>query len=178
MKVSTWVRIALWFRRTKRKAQRMNAPSILTSKTTQNQLAASGGVAGMVIAALTFLRVTFPAVVPWPAELDVQVVTLLTAVLALVPIVSRSVSMWRDPEKGDRKEALELIANTLIDLPPEVTADAANATQEIVRFITKRTPRPETDKKVRAAKWAALKVALKTKATAARSARGIIENHD
>ena len=103
MKITKWVRIALWFRRIKRKVQRMNTPDIIKSKTTQNQLAASGGVAGMVIAALTFLRATFPAVIPWPAELDVQVVTLLTAVLALVPIVSRSVSMWRHPEKSYRK---------------------------------------------------------------------------
>jgi hypothetical protein len=53
------------------------------------------------------------------------------------------------------------VADTLINLPPEVTADAANATQEIIRYITKRSPKPETDPEVRAAKWAALKVTLK-----------------
>ena len=151
--------------------QKMTAPNIVKSRTTQNQLAASGGVAGMLIAAVTFLRATFPAVVPWPAELDIQVITLVTALLAIVPIISRQFSMWRDPDKVDRKEALELLADTLINLPPEVTAEAANATQEIVRYISKRNPKPETDPEVRAAKWAALKVTLKKKAEAARAAK-------
>jgi len=171
MKITLWVRLALWFRRIKRKVRKMNTPDIVKSKTTQNQLAASGGVAGMLIAAVTFLRATFPAVVPWPAELDIQVITLVTALLAIVPIVSRNVALWRDPDKVERKEALELLADTLINLPPEVTADAANATQEIVRYVSRRRPSPETDPKVRAAKWAALKVALKKKAEAARAAQ-------
>ena len=171
MKITLWVRLALWFRRIKRKVRKMNTPDIVKSKTTQNQLAASGGVAGMLIAAVTFLRATFPAVVPWPAELDIQVITLVTALLAIVPIVSRNVALWRDPDKVERKEALELLADTLINLPPDVTADVANATQEIVHYITKRNPKPETDPEVRAAKWAALKVSLKAKAEAARAAK-------
>jgi len=171
MKVTLWVRLALWFRRTKKRMRNMNAPDIVKSKTTQNQLAASGGVAGMLIAAVTFLRATFPALVPWPSELDIQVITLVTALLAIVPLISRKVALWRDPDKTDRKEALELVADTLINLPPEVTADAANATQEIIRYITKRSPKPETDPEVRAAKWAALKVTLKKKAEAARAAK-------
>ena len=88
----------------------MTAPDIVKSKTTQNQLAASGGVAGMLIATVTFLRATFPALVPWPAELDIPVITLVTALLAIVPLISRQFSMWRDPDKVDRKEALEMLA--------------------------------------------------------------------
>jgi hypothetical protein len=84
----------------------MNAPDIVKSKTTQNQLAASGGVAGMLIAAVTFLRATFPALVPWPAELDVQVITLVTALLAIVPLISRKVALWRDPDKTDRERGV------------------------------------------------------------------------
>ena len=173
MKVTLWVRLALWFRRTKRKVQRMNTPAILTSKTTQNQLAASGGVAGMVIAALTFLRATFPAVVPWPAELDVHVVAILTTILAVVPILSRSLSMWRDPDKRDRAALTDAIGAAILELPPDVVAGGVTAAREIAENLSKpkKNRPPVGTPQQRKLAYIAFAAKVKKEAEAARAAR-------
>jgi hypothetical protein len=178
MKVSLWFRLALWFRRTKRKAQRMNAPSILTSKTTQNQLAASGGVAGMVIAAITFLRATFPAVVPWPAELDFQVITLFTALLAIVPLISRKVSMWRDPGKVDRRQTIERLADLIADLPEDAVAGAIQSTTEIARVAFKKDRPPRETSEERKANFDVFATRIHAAAEAVRKKTDSVQNHD
>jgi hypothetical protein len=179
MKVTLWVRLALWFRRTKKRMRNMNAPDIVKSKTTQNQLAASGGVAGMLIAAVTFLRATFPALVPWPSELDIQVITLVTALLAIVPLISRKVSMWRDPEKVDRRKTIERLADIIADLPEEAVAGAIQSTTEIARVAFKKDRPPRETSEERKANFdvfatrihAAAEAVRKKKAEAARAAK-------
>lgn len=173
MKLTLWVRLALWIRRTKRKVARMNKPNILTSKTTQNQLAASGGVAGIVIAALTFLRATLPALVPWPAELDVQVVTLLTAVLAIVPIVSRRIALWRDPDKQDRAAFTEAIGAAILELPPDVVAGGVTAAREIAENLSKpkKNRPPVGTPQQRKLAYIAFATKVKKEAEAARAAK-------
>ena len=149
----------------------MNAPDIVKSKTTQNQLAASGGVAGMLIAAVTFLRATFPALVPWPAELDIQVITLVTALLAIVPIISRKISIWREPGKVDRRRAVERLADLILDLPEEAVANAVRGTTEIVRFATQKERPPKETPEERKTNFAVFAERIKAEAEAARAAK-------
>lgn len=149
----------------------MNAPDIVKSKTTQNQMAASGGVAGMLIAAVTFLRATFPAVVPWPAELDIQVITLVTALLAIVPLISRKISIWREPGKVDRRQAIERLADIIADLPEDAVADAIQSTTEIARVAFKKDRPPRETSEERKANFAVFAERIKAEAEAARAAK-------
>lgn len=71
--------------------------NIIQSKTTQNQVAATGGLAAVVVTVLQLARSTWPDSMPWGPDGDAAIVGFVSTVIA--PLLSRALAGVRDPWK-------------------------------------------------------------------------------
>ena len=144
--------------------------SMTSSKTTQNVALASTPAAA-VLTLLSVVRGIAPTALPWPAEVDAGVCSILGLVLLAVPIVSRKIALWRDPDKPARKSLLETVAETVLEVPPDVVAQAAQGARDVGRVLTAKNRPKRGTAEVERAKFVAFAERLKIEADKARAGR-------
>ena len=166
--MGTWIRGLLWARRVKRRLKRMGATQ---SKTTQNVAVASTPAAA-VLTLLSIVRGVSPDLMPWPPSVDAAICALLGGILMAVPVVSRKIALWRDPGKVEKKAAVEMLADLVVELDAEGVARAYQGAQEIVTFARKGKRPPKETPEERKVNWDVFAERLRAEAERARAARG------